>query len=329
MKKSYTFKILTVLVVIFGLVYLLKLGGSFINPSNDDEVTLKVQKNSILHMELSGVILNGKKFIKNLKKYKKDPKIKAIVINVNSPGGAVGPSQEVYMEIKRAREETKKPIICVTTGIMASGAYYSAVACDKIVVAPGALVGSIGVIMEFANLSKLYDWAHVKRFTITSGKFKDSGNEFREMREDERDLFQDMITEVYQQFRNTVKESRKLKDEVMDQYADGRVFTGTKAVQNGFADLEGTFEDAVQLAAKEANLGEDYEVIEIPKRKRNIFDFGESNEDDPVNTLAKALGGAGKINGLALESAMNVLLKADYINQPMYLMPGFWKADEN
>lgn len=328
MKKNYTFKIITVLVVIFGLVFLLKKGGSFMSSHSDEDVTIKVQKNSILHMELSGVIMNGKKFIKNLKKYKKDPHIKAIVINVNSPGGAVGPSQEVYMEIKRAREETKKPIICVTTGIMASGAYYSAVACDKIVVAPGALVGSIGVIMEFANLSKLYDWAHVKRFTITSGKFKDSGNEFRDMRDDERALFQDMITEVYQQFRNTVKEGRKLKDEVMDQYADGRVFTGTKAVQLGFADAEGTFEDAITLAAKEAKLGDDYDVIEIPKKKRSIFDFGETNEDDPVNSVAQSLKGLA-VQNQAVQSAVNSLLKTEYMNQPMFLMPGFWKTDEN
>lgn len=328
MKKNYTFKILLVLVVIFSLIYLLKKGGTFLSSTAEDEIVMKVEKNSILHMELSGVIMNGKKFIKNLKKYKKDPKIKAIVININSPGGAVGPSQEVFSEIKRAREETKKPIICVSTGIMASGAYYSAVACDKIVVAPGSLIGSIGVIMEFANLSKLYEWAKVTRFTITSGKYKDSGNEFRDMRDDERALFQNMITEVYQQFRTTVKESRKLKDEVLNEYADGRVFTGTKAVQLGFADKEGTFEDAVLLAAEEAKLGNDYEVIELPKKKRSIFDFGESNEDDPVNSLAKSLKGLS-MDHQVLHSTINTLLKTEYVNQPMFLMPGFWKADEN
>jgi protease-4 len=211
---------------------------------------------------------------------------------------------------------------------MASGAYYSAVACDKIVVAPGSLIGSIGVIMEFANLSKLYEWAKVSRFTITSGKYKDSGNEFRDMRDDERALFQSMITEVYQQFRTTVKESRKLKDEVLNEYADGRVFTGTKAVQLGFADKEGTFEDAVLLAAEEAKLGNDYEVIELPKKKRSIFDFGESNEDDPVNSISKSLKGLS-MDPQVLQSTINTLLKTEYVNQPMFLMPGFWKADEN
>ncbi len=321
MNKSFFVKLAAVALVFFVLGYMLKKGGSYFNSADDDDAKIDVAKNSILQMELSGVIMNGKRFIKNLHKYKKDKNIKAIVININSPGGSVGPSQEIYTEIKRAREETKKPIICVTTGIMASGAYYSAVACDKIVVASGALVGSIGVIMEFANLEKLYDWAKIKRFTITSGKFKDSGNEFRPMRVDEQALFQSMITEVYQQFRTTVKDARKLTDKVMDEYADGRVFTGTTAVKLGFADQEGTFEDAVALAASEAKLGTDFELIEIPKRKKSIFDFGDSGEDDPVNSVAKI---KGLFANQAIGASVEKVLRMKYLNQPMMIMPGFW-----
>ena len=137
MKKSFFGKLVVVALVFFVLGFLLKKGGSYF--TSDDDLKIEATKNSILHMELSGVIMNGKRFIKNLNKYKNDKNIKAFVINVNSPGGSVGPSQEIFAEIKRVREETKKPVICVTTGIMASGAYYSAIACDKIVVAPGAL----------------------------------------------------------------------------------------------------------------------------------------------------------------------------------------------
>ncbi len=291
------------------------------NSADDDDVKMDVAKNSILQMELSGVIMNGKRFIKNLNKYKKDKNIKAIVININSPGGAVGPSQDIYNAIKKAREETKKPIICVTTGIMASGAYYSAVGCDKIVASSGSLVGSIGVIMEFANLEKLYDWAKIKRFTITSGKFKDSGNEFRTMRDDEKELFQSMISEVYQEFRLTVKEARRLDDKTLDNYADGRVFTGTKAVKLGFADQVGNFDDAVALAAQEANLGKDYELIEIPKHKKSIFDFGESGEEDPVNSIASLKGLAP--NQIIADS-IEKIFRMKYLNQPMMIMPGFW-----
>jgi protease IV len=320
MKKSFFAKVAVVALVFFVLGFLLKKGGSYFD-SSDDEARIDVAKNSILHMELSGVIMNGKRFIKNLNKYKKDKNIKAIVININSPGGSVGPSQEIFAEIKRAREETKKPIICVSTGIMASGAYYSAVACDKIVVAPGSLIGSIGVIMEFANLEKLYDWAKISRFTITSGKFKDSGNEFRTMRDDEKALFQNMITEVYQQFRKTVQDARKLDDKVMDEYADGRVFTGTTAVKMGFADQEGMFEDAINLAASEAKLGSDFEVIELPKRKKSILDFGDTSEDDPINSLKEFKGLIGdKMIGESVEK----VFRMKYLNQPMMIMPGFW-----
>lgn len=321
MKKSFLGKIILVVLVFFLLGYLLKKGGSYFDSTDDDDIKMKVAKNSILHLELSGVITNGKRFIKNLNKYKKDDNIKAIVINVNSPGGSVGPSQELYMEIKRAREETKKPIICVSTGIMASGAYYSAIACDKIVVAAGALVGSIGVIMEFANLEKLYEWAKISRFTITSGKYKDSGNEFRPMREDERALFQSMISEVYQQFRATVKEARKLDDAVLDEYADGRVFTGTTAVKMGFADQEGSFDDAINLAAKQANLGSNFEVVEIPKRKKSIFDFGDTSEDDPVNSLKEL---KTLVSNPVISDSLEKVFRMKYLNQPMLIMPGFW-----
>jgi protease-4 len=324
MKKSFLAKVVIVALVFLVLGFLLKRGGSYFS-ADEDDAKIDVAKNSILHMELSGVIMNGKRFIKNLNKYKKEKNIKAIVININSPGGSVGPSQEIFAEIKRTKEETKKPIICVSTGIMASGAYYSAVACDKIVVAPGALVGSIGVIMEFANLEKLYDWAKITRFTITSGRFKDSGNEFRTMRDDEKALFQSMIAEVYQQFRTTVKEARKLDDKIMDQYADGRVFTGTAAVKLGFADQEGMFEDAIKLAAAEAKLGNDFEVIEIPKRKKSILDFGDTSEDDPVNSVAQI---KGLFADQAIGQSVEKVFRMKYLNQPMMIMPGFWNDNK-
>jgi protease-4 len=275
---------------------------------------------------MNGVIMNGKKFLKNLKKYKDDDRVKAIVIDINSPGGAVGPSQEIFHEIKVAREELKKPIICVSTGVMASGAYYSAVACDKIVVAPGALVGSIGVIMEFANLEKLYDWAKISRYSITSGKFKDSGAEYRGMRDDEKALFQSMIDEVYGQFKTTVMTERKLTEDVVAAHADGRVFTGATAVKLGFADQVGFYEDAIKLAAKEANLGDNYEVFEVPKKRMSIFDLGGGGEEDDVNSLAEYADLLkGQSQTKSIESAVKYIMKTEYMNQPLYMMPGYWK----
>lgn len=310
-------RLLLIIFIFISLAAIAKVVGGWMNRS-EENVTAK---NTILHLDLKGVIMSGQKFIKNLKKYKEDDKIKAIVININSPGGAVGPSQEIYAEIARVKE-LKKPVVCVTTGVMASGAYYSAVACDKIVVAPGAMVGSIGVIMEFANLEKLYDWAKISRYTITSGKFKDSGAEFRAMRDDEKQLFQEMITEVYHQFRKTVMDARKLSDEVMDNYADGRVFTGAKAVELGFADQVGTYEDAVVTAAKLAKLGDDYEIFEIPKKKMSIFDLAGGEDEDELGSLARLFGVTTKKSSLEL---VQDALQMQYLNQPMYLMPGYWK----
>jgi protease-4 len=323
MQGSFFKKLLIIFLVFVGVGALLKMSASYFG---DAEKKVSA-KNTILHLEMNGVILNGKKFIKNLKKYRDDDRVKAVLININSPGGSVGPSQEIYHEIKKVRDELKKPVVCVTTGVMASGAYYSAVACDKIIVAPGALVGSIGVIMEFANLEKLYDWAKVSRYSITSGKFKDSGAEYRAMRDDEKALFQNMINEVYAQFKGTVMKERKLKEDIVTEYADGRVFTGATAVKLGFADQEGFFDDAVKVAADLAKLGDNYELFEIPKKKKSIFDFGDQGEDDDMNSLAEyadILKSKVPV-GMNMEGAMKYLLRSQYLNQPLYLMPGYWE----
>lgn len=321
-KNSFYKKLAIIIIVFFVLGVLVKVSGGFFGES-EKQVTAK---NTILQLELNGVILNGKRFLENLEKYAEKDKVKAILVNINSPGGSVGPSQEIYAEIKRVRDELKKPVICVCTGIIASGAYYSAMGCDKLVVAPGALVGSIGVIMEFANIEKLYDWAKISRYSITSGKFKDSGAEYRSMRDDERELFQSMINEVYGQFKTTVMTERKLKEDVVTEYADGRVFTGATAVKLGFADQEGFFKDAVKLAAETAKLGDDYEVFEIPKKRMSIFDLGGGEKEDDVNSLADYADVLkGKAFGNDIQGAVKFVLRSQFLNQPLLLMPGFWE----
>ncbi|MBK9323628.1 MAG: signal peptide peptidase SppA [Bdellovibrionaceae bacterium] len=324
--KSPFVRFVVVILVIVGLVSIFRWAGNLIADRGDDAPAVLVSKNNILQLDLEGVIMNGKKFLKKLKKYKNDDHIKAIVININSPGGAVGPSQEIYEAIKRVRVETKKPIICSSSGLLASGAYYSAVACDKVVVAPGALVGSIGVIMEFANLQKLYDWAKVSRYSITSGKYKDSGAEYREMRPDEKELFQNLIDDVYSQFKNAVMEGRKLDEAVVSQYADGRVMTGAQAVKLGFADSIGTLEDAFNIAGEAAGLGTDYKIYEVPKKRSGIWDLLEQHEDDELNSVDEIAEhflsrGANK----SMEASLQKVFRAQYLNQPMFVMPGYWE----
>lgn len=321
MRGSPLKKFVIVVLVFIGLAAVVKLASGWMGESEK----VVVSKNTILHLDLEGVIMNGKKFLKNLKKYQDNDKVKAILVDINSPGGAVGPSQELNAAIKRVRDEFKKPVVCVSTGIMASGAYYTAVACDKIIVSPGALVGSIGVVMEFANLEKLYDWAKVSRYSITSGKFKDSGAEYRPMRDDEKALFQDMINEVYVQFKETVMKDRGIKEDVMQAYADGRVFTGAQAVKLGFADEVGTYEGAVKKAAELANLGDDYEVYEIPKKRMSIFDLGGSDDRDSLNTLAQYADFVKSSQADPLDAITKKILKTQFLNQPMYLLPGYWQ----
>lgn len=322
--KNPIVRFIVVVLVIVGLVSVVKWASDFVG--EEAEQTTFVSKNSILQLDLEGVIMNGKKFMKKLKKYKHEDKIKAIVININSPGGAVGPSQEIYAAIKALKEETKKPIICSSSGLLASGAYYSAVACDKIVVAPGALVGSIGVIMEFANLEKLYEWAKISRFSINSGKFKDSGAEYRTMRADEKALFQDLINDVYAQFKQAVIEGRNMKEAVVTEYADGRVMTGRQAVALGFADSLGTLDDAIKMAAAAANLGSDYKIFEAPKKKPSFWDLIEQQEEDDLNSVEEVAGLFSKHSGdQAMAAALRKVLRAQGLNQPMLMMPGFWE----
>jgi len=188
------------------------------------------------------------------------------------------------------------------------------------------MVGSIGVIMEFANLEELYSWAKIKRYTITSGKFKDSGSEYRAMRDDEKQLFQDMINEVYDQFRNTVATARNLKLDVVSQYADGRVMTGSAAVKLGFADVEGTFEDAIRMAAQKAKLGEDYHVFKPKKEKNSFFDLlMDRDEDDELNSLEGLADVKGILKNQPIDAIIKHVFKTQYLNQPLFLMPGYWE----
>ena len=314
MKKKNPWLMLFVLLVVFGVI--LAAGISWNMKSFINQRGFAVGTKSILHLQLSGVIMDGKKVLKPLLKYREDKSIKAVVIEINSPGGVVGPSQELYEEIRRTREEFKLPVVAVTTNVMASGAYYAAVGADKIIAAPGSMVGSIGVIMQFTNLEKLYDWAKVSRFSIATGKFKDSGAEYRPMRDDERALFQELIDDVYAQFVEAIAEGRNMKLDDVKPYADGRVFTGRQGVDYGFVDELGTLEDAFDVAADLAGLS-DYDVFEPPKERPSIWDLmGSADEETTILPW--------KPSSQQIEKAMQSLFRLELANKPLLLMPGVY-----
>ena len=292
----------------FLVVTFLMIGGCFLAVTNlvdgFPQHEKKVKEKSILHMKLEGVILDPTKFLEDLKKYSKDDDIKGVILQVNSPGGIVGPSQEIYHELKRVRTELKKPIVVSTTGMAASGAYYAAVAANEIYTNEGSLLGSIGVIMEFANLEKLYDWMKIQRHVIKTGKYKDSGAEYRPMREDEKQLFRSMAFEILNQFKAAIVEGRKLPPELVSQYSDGRVFTGETAVKLGFADKIGTFEDARRAIGQLTGLGADPDLFEPPKKRPSFTEILSE-----MNTPLK------------IEMPTEKLLKSQLWGQPLYLLP--------
>jgi protease-4 len=309
---------LLVLVFVFGTLFVFVLGSSAISLFGGRSPVKITSRNSIMKLKLEGVIVDEDRLLNALRKYRKENDIKAFVIETNSPGGVVGPSQELNAEFRRTSKEFKKPVVVVSQGLLASGAYYAAVGADKIVVAPGALVGSIGVIMEFANLEKLYDWAKVSRYSINTGRFKDSGAEYRAMRPDERALFQDLINQVWVQFKTAVAEGRGLKMAQVDPYADGRVLTGQQAVDLKFADMVGTTETAYQEAAKLAKLAPDsYEIFELPKRRPGIMDLiGAGGGDDDSKSGLSEIKSLGQLAEKVLHTQL--------MNQPLYMMPGAW-----
>ncbi len=209
-------------------------------------------------LEISGMLTQSKGKLKELEKILENSSTKAIVIRVNSPGGLVAPSQELYNGIKRA--DAKVPVIVSMGPLAASGGYYLALGGRTIVANPGTLTASIGVIIEFVNTQRLFEWAKVERFAITGGKFKAIGTPFRPMTNEERQLLTGMVNDIHLQFKAAVQERRKLSDAEMVDTTDGRVMTGSQAVKAKLVDQLGDLHDAVELAKAAAKLPADAAV---------------------------------------------------------------------
>ncbi len=198
-------------------------------------------------IRVEGMIVDSKDTIYEIKEYVKDPLIKAIVLRIDSPGGAVAPAQEIYEEIKKA--VAKKKVIASMGSIAASGGYYIASHATKIIANPGTLTGSIGVIMEIPNLEGLMSKLGIKTEVVKSGEKKDMASVFRGIKKEERAILQKVLDNVHDQFITAVAEGRKMPYEDVKQLADGRIFTGEQALKVGLVDKLGNIEDAVQVAA--------------------------------------------------------------------------------
>ncbi|MFH1726224.1 MAG: signal peptide peptidase SppA [Elusimicrobiota bacterium] len=213
---------------------------------------------------------------RRIEKLAKNKDVKAIVVVINSPGGSVGAVQEIHSALLRARKEHKKPIVAQMGDTAASGGYYVAAACDKIVAHRGTLLGSIGVIFHHSNIEGLFDKLGIKSRVIKSGKMKDIGSMTRPMTEEERQLLQDLIDNAYGQFLKAVSEGRGLPEERLRPLADGRIFTGEQALEVGLVDQLGDFRDAVDLAGKLGGIEGEPKLLSETDSFANVLEFLES-----------------------------------------------------
>src|SRR6516164_5878095 len=200
-------------------------------------------------VDIDGELVQSRPIIEQLKRYEDSNSVKAILLNIDSPGGGVAVSQEIYTEVKRLREKKSKKVVAYLSSTGASGAYYVACAADKIIANPGTIVGSIGVIAEWVNYADLLEWAKLRSIVMKTGEFKDAGSPTRPLTDRERAYFQGLIDDMYVQFVEAVADGRKMDVQDVRALADGRVFTGREGRQRKLIDEIGNFQDAVDLTA--------------------------------------------------------------------------------
>ncbi|MBI5285977.1 MAG: signal peptide peptidase SppA [Deltaproteobacteria bacterium] len=233
-------------------------------------------KDKVAVVEIEGIITDPTPITRQLIDLGERGDVKAIVLRVDSPGGGVGPSQEIYQEVKRIRD--RKKVVVSMGSVAASGGYYVATPAHTIVANPGTITGSIGVIMEFANIEELLAKLGLKGYVIKSGEYKDIGSPLRPMKEGERRMIQGVIEDVHQQFIDAVAEGRGLDVNRVKELADGRIFTGAQAIKVGLVDKLGNLQDAIDIASSLAGIKGKPTVVYPPRRGINVWDilFGDS-----------------------------------------------------
>lgn len=253
-------------IMFFGLVAFMSLGLKFVN--NQFVYQDTSFGGNIGIVEIDGMILSSKKIIKHIKAFQKDDQIKAIILRINSPGGGIAPSQEIYQEIMKIKMDKK--IITSMGSVAASGGYYIASATNGIVANPGTITGSIGVIMEYANIMEIVKKIGISPVVIKSGEFKDMGSPLKKLTDSEKKIFQDLVDELHLQFVKDAAFARDIDVKAMADIADGRVYTGQKALELKLIDRLGNLDDAVQWAGKLADIQEELKPV-YPKEDKITF----------------------------------------------------------
>lgn len=226
-------------------------------------------------VEVEGVIgvgvdrgLDTEMIVRTLGEYRDDPAVRAVVLRIDSPGGVVAPTQEIFTAVRRLRE-SKKPVVASLGSVAASGGYYVAVSADRIFASPGTLTGSIGVVMQLANVEGLLKKVGVEYVVVKAGAYKDVGNFARAMTPEERRILQALLDDVYDQFISAVAEGRGLEPQAVRAFAEGRIYSGRQAHGLKMVDDLGGLEDAIEAAAKMAGLPPKPKVI-YPRRRFSL-----------------------------------------------------------
>ncbi len=241
-------------------------------------------------IELKGVIASPEKTMRHLVDFVENDRIKAVVVRIDSPGGTVGASQELFRQIQITNKT--KPVVASMGSVAASGGYYAALGAEKIIASPGTLTGSIGVILKFPNLEKIFEKIGYKNEVVKSGKLKDIGSSSRTLTQEERDLLQQLLDNVHNQFINDIVSSRELSESEVRNLADGRIFSGEQAQQLGLIDELGNFYDAVLLAA---------ELAGMSTQKPELY-YPEDNDFSVFSLLSGQQGSSSLLDHLPLIS---------------------------
>jgi protease-4 len=234
--------------------------------------SLSLTSNQVLVLDVEGIILDSSDFVEQLNEYGNRPSVRGVLLHLNTPGGGVAASQEIYEAIRKFRARTHKKVVASMSSVAASGGYYIACAADRIFANPGTITGSIGVVAEWLNYGELLRWAKVESIVIKSGALKDAGSPTRRLTDPEKAYFQTLIDGMYGQFVGAVASSRKMDPLAVRKLADGRVYTGQEAKDNGLIDEIGTYEDALSAAGKMAGIRGEPKPFKPEKKHFSLLD---------------------------------------------------------
>jgi protease-4 len=236
-----------------------------------------------------GVIDSDTEFMESLDRFREDESVQAFVVEIRSPGGAAGTAQSMYEELARLRDEDERPVIAWIGEVGASGGYYLALGADSILALPSSITGSIGVIMEFPNAGELLRRAGVGLEVVKSGDMKDLGSPVRELTEEEREVLQGLVDDVYEQFVLAVEVNRGMPRDRVAALADGRVMSGARAVEAGLVDRTGTLSDALSVAGRMAGLGDDPRTVRPVEKKIGFWDVVRGVEESRLHLLVRRI----------------------------------------